>query len=82
MSNRGTGIPDIEPMIGRFNFHQVKGQCSVCKRINHTSIWAVSQEVSIFRGEDKSIGKFCKECKKGRFRAMSKPTASGKGEGK
>lgn len=65
-------MTDQVPMIGKFNFHQTKGQCCICKRINHTSIWVVSQEVSCFRGEDEYLGKFCKECKKGRFRERPK----------
>ncbi len=46
------------------NSHQSKGQCSVCKKINHTSIWKVFLEDGWFRGDDVYLGKFCKECKK------------------
>ena len=47
----------------KVNCHQTKGQCMACKRINHTSIWKVFEQVNWFRGDDIYIGKFCKHCK-------------------
>jgi len=45
------------------NEHQVKGECQVCKNVNHTSIWVICLQEGWFRGDDISLGKFCKKCK-------------------
>ena len=45
------------------NYHQDKGQCQVCKNVNHTSIWKVFKEVNWFRGDDEYVGKVCKHCR-------------------
>jgi hypothetical protein len=43
--------------------YQDKGQCQVCKKINHTSIWKVFAKTGWFRGDDKYLGKVCKKCR-------------------
>ena len=47
----------------KVNYHQDKGQCQVCKKIDHTSIWKVFKQVSWFRGDDEYVGKVCKRCR-------------------
>jgi len=47
----------------KFNACQDKGQCQVCKKTNHTSIWKVFAQVGWFRGDDIYLGKLCKYCK-------------------
>ncbi len=46
----------------KYNWHQDKGQCSSCKKVNHTSIWKVFVQTNWFRGDDEYLGKFCKHC--------------------
>jgi len=45
------------------NEHQDRGQCQVCKKVNHTSVWKVFLQEGWFRGDDVYLGKFCKRCK-------------------
>ena len=45
------------------NEHQSKGQCDICKKVNHTSIWKTFVQDGWFRGDDIYVGKFCKICK-------------------
>jgi hypothetical protein len=47
-----------------FKYVQSKGQCQVCKKVNHTSIWQAFEKVNWFRGDDEYKGKVCKHCKK------------------
>ena len=47
----------------KWNSHQSRGQCQICKGINHTSIWKVFLQDGWFRGDDIYLGKLCKGCK-------------------